>query len=362
MYSEKTTPLRKQKFLQILNRCLCKYDTIIQYTIRMQAGDIMNAKNHLERILYIDTYIRGGSFPSKKKFSDYFEVSGKTIERDFEYLRDRLDAPLEYNKERKGYYYSDDTYFLPSLNFTEEEIFSLGLSLEMVKSLGNPDLSTNLSKGLDKLFNFLPDKIKNEIEIINSKSLFVGPPPVKMNTPVWKPFLKAITGKRKIIISYKSPGHNKSVKRLLHPYYLLNNQDMWYILAYNEIRDSIETYAVHRVENVEILADIFVISDSFEVDEHIDRWWGIFSKEKIFKVKLEFENGAAFRVNERGWPKSYKISKKSGGKLILEFKTNQLESVMFWLLSWGEDAKVIEPSLLKEMILNNINGMRKKYE
>ncbi len=322
----------------------------------------MNAKNHLERILYIDTYIRGGSFPSKKKFSDYFEVSGKTIERDFEYLRDRLDAPLEYSKERKGYYYSDDTYFLPSLNFSSEEVFSLGLSMETVKSLGNPDLSKNLSKGLDKLFKFLPDKIKTDMEIINARGIFVGPPPVKMNTQVWKPLLKAITANRKINIFYKSPGHNKSVKRLLHPYYLLNNQDMWYILVYNEIRDSIETYAVHRVENVEILTDTFVISDTFEVDDHIDRWWGIFSKEEMYKVKLEFENGAALRVNERVWPKSYKIRKTSDGRLVLEFKTNQLESIMFWLLSWGKDAKVIEPTLLKEMILNNINGMREKYE
>ncbi|MDA3940983.1 MAG: WYL domain-containing protein [Spirochaetia bacterium] len=322
----------------------------------------MNAKNHLERILFIDTYIRSGSFPSKKKFSNYFEVSAKTIERDFEYLRDRLDAPLEYNKDRKGYYYTDDTYFLPSLNFSSEEVFSLGLSLETVKSLGNPDISASLSKGLDKLFKFLPDKIKNDMVIINARSLFVGPPPVKMNTKVWKPLLEAIISNRKININYKTPGHNKSVKRLLNPYYLLNNQNMWYILAYNEIRDSIETYAVHRVENVEILTDTFVISDTFEVDEHIDRWWGIFSKEKMYKVKLEFENGAALRVNERVWLKSYKIIKKSDGRLILEFKTNQLESLMFWLLSWGEDAKVVDPPILKEMILNNINGMRKRYE
>jgi len=72
----------------------------------------MNAKNHLERILYIDTAIRNKVYPAKKRFVEHFEVSAKTIERDFEYLRDRLGAPLEYSNERRGYYYTDENYFL----------------------------------------------------------------------------------------------------------------------------------------------------------------------------------------------------------------------------------------------------------
>lgn len=114
--------------------------------------------------------------------------------------------------------------------------------------------------------------------------------------------------------------------------------------------------------NQDIQIQTFILPDNFEIDEHIDRWWGIFSKDKMNKVKVEFSNGAAQRIRKRVWPEGYKLITKSGDKLILEFKTNQLESVLYWLLSWREDAKVIGPPLLKEMIIQNINGMLRKYE
>ena len=94
----------------------------------------MDAKNNLERMLYIDSVVRNKDYPSKKSFMNYFEVSAKTIERDFEYLRVRLGAPLEYCSLKRGYYYyTDELYFLPSLMYNEDELFALSLSLETIK-------------------------------------------------------------------------------------------------------------------------------------------------------------------------------------------------------------------------------------
>jgi len=50
------------------------------------------------------------------------------------------------------------------------------------------------------------------------------------------------------------------------------------------------------------------------------------------------------------------------GKTRLQFETNQLESVMFWILPWGAEAKVIEPLQLRNMIKETAEAVIRKYD
>ena len=181
-----------------------------------------------------------------------------------------------------------------------------------------------------------------------------------MNSSVWEPLLRAIKTNRAIKIMYRAPGYDENIERLLHPYFLLNNQDLWYILAYNRIRDRVETYAVHRIKAIEILSESFSIPPDFNFNDFIDPLWGIFSKDKKFRVVIEFEGGASARVRERTWPERYKLSLMKG-KTRLQIETNQLESVMFWILPWGAEAKVIEPLQLRNMIKETAEAVIRKY-
>ena len=53
------------------------------------------------------------------------EVSTKTIHRDLEFMRDRLNLPLEYDGSRNGYFYHGEVSSFPTLQITEGEIFAL---------------------------------------------------------------------------------------------------------------------------------------------------------------------------------------------------------------------------------------------
>ncbi len=58
-------------------------------------------KFKLHRLIQIDKWIRSGSFPSVEKMIAAYGVSRRTILRDIEFLRDRYDAPVEYDKIHK---------------------------------------------------------------------------------------------------------------------------------------------------------------------------------------------------------------------------------------------------------------------
>ena len=72
-------------------------------------------KVRINRVLMIDEAIRFGSYPSIAKLAEKAEVNERTIERDIEYLRNMYEAPIEYDRTRRGYYYSKQNFFIKSI-------------------------------------------------------------------------------------------------------------------------------------------------------------------------------------------------------------------------------------------------------
>lgn len=76
--------------------------------------------NHreIERIVHIHNSIASGKYPNTRKLAEKLECSTSTISRDIEFLRDRCDAPCNYDSQKCGYYYTDSKF---QLVFSTEE-------------------------------------------------------------------------------------------------------------------------------------------------------------------------------------------------------------------------------------------------
>jgi hypothetical protein len=75
----------------------------------------------IHRIQWFDAHVRTGRYPSARSLAERFEISHRQAQRDIEYMRDSLGAPLEYCASRRGYRYIEDTFALPSLVVTARE-------------------------------------------------------------------------------------------------------------------------------------------------------------------------------------------------------------------------------------------------
>ncbi|HAJ25854.1 MAG TPA: WYL domain-containing protein, partial [Syntrophus sp. (in: bacteria)] len=88
----------------------------------------MSAKVIYERFLWFHTQTKQNRFPNANTLAAHFEVTPKTAQRDIEFMRARLYAPLQYVPPRRGYRYEDDSYQLPGLWLKESEVVSLLVS------------------------------------------------------------------------------------------------------------------------------------------------------------------------------------------------------------------------------------------
>ena len=93
-----------------------------------------------ERFHRIDQLLNDRHFVSMKVLLKELEVSHPTIKRDLEYMRSRLEAPVKWDNQRRGYYYAEPQpgqprFSLPGLWFSADEIQAFLLMEDLLAQL-----------------------------------------------------------------------------------------------------------------------------------------------------------------------------------------------------------------------------------
>src|SRR5688572_11497316 len=95
-----------------------------------------------ERFYRIQALLQQRKSVTREEFLQDLGVSPATFKRDLEYLRDRMNAPIDWNRERNGYELAKGdggTWQLPGLWFNASEIQAL-LTLEHLLETLQPGL------------------------------------------------------------------------------------------------------------------------------------------------------------------------------------------------------------------------------
>ena len=84
-------------------------------------------------------------------------------------------------------------------------------------------------------------------------------------------------------------------------------------------------------------------------------------KEEAFEVKVEFVGFAAGFVAERIWSPDQQIERLPDGKIHLSFSVSSEPELVAWLLSFGDEARLLGPDWLVEKVKEQVARMEKNY-
>ena len=243
--------------------------------------------SNLHRIQWIDIQIRSEKFPNCKKISRHFEISQRQALRDIEYLRDSLNAPVEFSREKNGYFYSDLSYSVPNLLISSVEQKALVLLAEKYKSA-----KTGVSQDIARLFEKLAglpttstsmNKLSEQEKSINDIRQYELN---RKEMDFFYPINDAIRDKIKLKIDYLNKNFMKST-RLVHPYRLFNKDNYLYLAAYCEIRDEIRIFRCDRIEGLALTGRTFEMPSSSFIDDYLERYIFIFRRPYVAKIELK---------------------------------------------------------------------------
>jgi proteasome accessory factor B len=312
------------------------------------------------RLLFIDKVISEGKYPNCAYLAEEWEVSCKTIQRDLDYMRYELDAPLEYSAKHRGYYYTEKNFKLPALSMKESELFGMYLSEKLLVQYEGTPIYNSLCSVFKKIEQSLPNKISLNPATSQEKFTVIPPFSTTVLPEVWETILQCLQSSQQIHIQYKTPG-KEPLARELDPYHAVRFEGDWYIIGYCHHRNEIRTFSMSRILSAGSTGISFTIPESFDFKKLSGSHFGVHWTNKETDVKICFSKRVADYVQERRWHPTQRIEQCENGDVILSLSVNHLLELKRWILSWGQDAHVIKPDFFAQEIKDTLVSALENY-
>jgi len=117
---------------------------------------------------------------------------------------------------------------------------------------------------------------------------------------------------------------------------------------------------IHRIEGLDITKTSFKFPDNFDFEKTFNQTFGVM-KEDFFQARVEFSGYAARHVKERIWSHDQVIKEKKGNKIELTFTATSYIEALSWILSYGYEARVLEPEWFVEEMQAEVKKMYGSY-
>lgn len=319
-------------------------------------------KSQFSRLLALDREIREGRHPNCLTFSADWEVSQKTVQRDIDFLRDQLRAPIKYDREKKGFYYTDPNWFLPSLSLSEGDLLALLVGSKALEAYRGTPIANDLERVFAKLAEMLPDKLSLRPELVFNRFTFTSPPAKPIDEKVWTTLVRGLLNQRSLQIAYIAMEAKAAKERIIDPYHMANLAGEWYVFAHCRLSDQLIQFAIPRISRAKLLKESFSIPDDFDMEDLLSKTFGRFAipYDKVHTVRLLFDKEIAPWVLERQWHPKQTVKERKNGNIELSFEAAGLFEVFRWVMAWGHYCKVLAPKELKKWVADEVELMARK--
>jgi predicted DNA-binding transcriptional regulator YafY len=314
----------------------------------------------LERILFIDREIRARKYPNCTSLARHHEVSPRTISRDIEYMKDMLDAPIEFDSKHNGYYYTVENFFLPSMIITESDLFAVCIAEKALEQYRDTPVYGRLQSVFDKIRDLLPETVRVNTSWVDTDLTFKPESATRIKPEVWETISTALRLRHEVRLTHHSPGHEDK-DRTVQPYHLVNYRGEWYLIAHCLLKKEVRTFAVSRISSARDTEKEFAVTGDFNFEEYLGSHFGIMRDTEEYTVKVRFAPELAPYARERVWNRDQEIIDGPDGSAVLSFRTRSLIELKRWVLSWGAGVQVMEPVALADMVRDELKSMLKMH-
>jgi predicted DNA-binding transcriptional regulator YafY len=293
-------------------------------------------------------HLRG--YPNASTLARELEVCTKSIHRDLEFMRDRLELPIRYDGSRFGYFYTESVKAFPTLQITEGEILALVVAEKALQQYRGTSFERPLLSALKKMQQALPETISLSLnDAARAISFRTSWEPI-LDLEIFDALAKATTARQQLELAYRKPGQRRIEQRLVDPYHLANINGEWYLFAFDHLRNDLRTFVPARIKAVRHTGNTFERRPAFSLEERLRGSFGVQSGHGEIDVVIRFHKRVADYIREKKWHDSQQLRELKQGGIEMRLKLSSLGEVGRWVLSWGGDAVVVRPAELAESI------------
>lgn len=293
--------------------------------------------SNMHRLIWFDKQIRASMYPNRVTLAEKFEISTRQAQRDIDYLKNSLGAPIKYDAKRRGFFYLDETYFLPNVYIND-------IQRKMLKFLAyRYENYTQTPKVVEMAELF--KKLAYEEETDDEVPIFDLEKPI---VQTYYAVYKAIVSKNKLKIEYMEP-YKGSIQMEIDPYKLFYKYKADYLAAYDNCEDKIVILRLDRIIKLNILQEKFIVKDIFKFEGKD------FAEKEPFVARVQIADNKELKADKGIHVK--KIEDK-----LYEIDFFDIEAFTNILICTGYWDKIIYPKWLKKKLIGRCEEIIKKLK
>ena len=319
----------------------------------------------LERLHRIKYMIQARKCVPIQDFLDELEISKATFKRDLEYLRDRMNASIVFDRAEGGYRFdkpnAGEKIELPGLWFSEKEATALVLMQHLLDNLDQGGLISSHIDPLVEIIDGILGQSKVSAKELRKRIKVFGMSARKNSLENFEEVGNALLKRQRLQIEYYSKSKDETTSRKVSPQRLIFYRDNWYLDAYCHLREALRSFALDSVTKAELLQQKTVEIPEKELHENFAESYGIFSGKATQRAKLRFTPERARWVAGETWHGQQTSSFDKEGNYILEFDYNQDPELVMEILKHGSGVEVLAPASLKKRVIEELTKSLKNY-
>ena len=321
----------------------------------------------LERLYQIDQILSGRTFVPRLELQEKLGISWATLKRDLAYMKDRLHAPIVFDRDLGGYRIEKDSkqigpqYELPGLWFSADEIHAL---LTMQHLLANLDPGGLLGPHIRPLMARLTGLLgaaDNPIEEVQRRIRIESVGARHYALEHFQAVGSALIRRKRLIIRYHARGTNEVSEREVSPQRLVHYRENWYLDAWCHFRDGLRAFAVDAIEYAEILDSKAKDVPENKLNAVLGAGYGIFSGAKVTWAVLHFTAARARWVSAEKWHPAQQTKTLADGGFELTLPYSDDRELVMDIMRFGSDCRVISPPELVSRIEQEAEALSALY-
>lgn len=321
------------------------------------------ARPPLERMMRLHEQLQARRFPNCRSLAEELEVSTKTVQRDIDFMRDRMGLPIEYDQVNFGFFYSEPVTSFPNLKVSVGEVMALFVAQKALTQYKGTSFEKPLRAAFQKLTEALHEEFSFNVGDLETAISFKGIGMSVSDIELFEIVSKTVLRSSELDFEYKKLASNRHEGRRVQPYHLGCIENQWYLFAFDVSRQQLRTFVLSRMRNARDTKLKFTKPQDFSIDNHLSGSFGVFKSSRAARqtVRIEFDAFASRLVAERQWHPTQKIKNLGNGGLELSLQLGNLEEIERWVLSWGAHARVIGPKALVQRVRQAAQSLLEKH-
>lgn len=317
-----------------------------------------------ERFYKIDRMLRAGRSVPFSELREALGISRAQLKRDLAYMRERFNAPIEFDRATGGYRFgrplAGPRYELPGLWFSAAEIHALLTMRHLLENLQPGLLAPHVEPLLGRIEAILgagdhaKEEVGRRVRVLHLAAR-------RLRHEHFSTVAHATLRRRRLQIRHYNRMEDRETERVISPQRLVHYRDNWYVDAYCHLRDALRSFAVDAIRAAELLEERARDVPAAELDAYLKSGYGIFAGREVAWAKLRFSPLAARWVAAQTWHSKQRSAFEPDGSYLLEIPYADDRELVMDILKFGPDVEVLAPEALRARVVERLEAAARRY-